>query len=32
MELALASLGQTDGRTVTEDIVANIFSRFCVGK
>ncbi len=32
MELALSSLGQIDGRKVTEDIVANIFSRFCVGK
>ena len=32
MELALSSLGQIDGRKVTEDIVSNIFARFCVGK
>ena len=31
-ELALASLGEVDGRSVDEDIVANIFSHFCVGK
>lgn len=32
MELALSALGQLDGRSVTEDIVHGIFSRFCVGK
>ena len=32
MELALSALGQIDGRSVTEDIVHGIFSRFCVGK
>jgi tRNA modification GTPase len=31
-ELALAALGEVDGRAVDEDIVANIFSHFCVGK
>lgn len=31
-ELALSALGEVDGRAVGEDIVANIFSRFCVGK
>ncbi len=29
---ALAALGETDGRTVNEEIVAEIFDRFCVGK
>ena len=29
---ALAALGEVDGRTVNEEIVAEIFSRFCVGK
>ena len=29
---ALAALGETDGRTVNEEIVAEIFGRFCVGK
>ena len=32
LEEALESLGETDGRTVNEDIVASIFSHFCVGK
>ncbi len=32
VENALSSLGELDGRTVTEDIVAKIFSNFCVGK
>ncbi len=32
IENALSSLGELDGRTVTEDIVAKIFSNFCVGK
>lgn len=31
-ESALAELSETDGRGVTEDIVAEIFSKFCVGK
>ena len=31
-ELALSAIGEVDGRAVGEDIVANIFSRFCVGK
>ena len=31
-ELALAEIGEIDGRTVGEDIVSAIFSRFCVGK
>ena len=32
VENTLASLGELDGRTVSEDIVAKIFSNFCVGK
>lgn len=32
LESALASLGETDGRAVTEEVVHKIFSRFCVGK
>ncbi len=32
LELALSSLGNLDGRKVTEDVVHNIFGRFCVGK
>ena len=32
MREALASLGQTNGREVNEDVVAEIFSHFCVGK
>ena len=32
VELALASLGELDGREVSEQIVADIFSHFCVGK
>ena len=32
LEAALASLGETDGRSVTENVVSEIFSRFCVGK
>ncbi len=31
-EGALSELAETDGRGVTEEIVAGIFSRFCVGK
>ena len=32
IEEAMVKLGEMDGREVGEDIVANIFSRFCVGK
>lgn len=32
IEAAMVNLGEIDGREVGEDIVANIFSRFCVGK
>lgn len=32
IEYAMASLGEIDGRTVTEEITSKIFSRFCVGK
>lgn len=32
LELALSELGNLDGRAVTEDVVHNIFGRFCVGK
>lgn len=32
LELALSTLGYLDGRKVTEDVVHNIFGRFCVGK
>ncbi|MBO7304456.1 MAG: tRNA uridine-5-carboxymethylaminomethyl(34) synthesis GTPase MnmE [Clostridia bacterium] len=32
VEAALAALGELDGRSVTEEIVADIFSKFCVGK
>ncbi len=32
VEAAMISLGELDGREVGEDIVANIFSKFCVGK
>ena len=31
-ELAASAVGEVDGRAVGEDIVADIFSRFCVGK
>ena len=31
-ENALSSLGEVDGRTVSEDIVSKIFANFCVGK
>lgn len=31
-ENALAALGEIDGRAVSEDIVSEIFSHFCVGK
>ncbi|MGM9681196.1 MAG: tRNA uridine-5-carboxymethylaminomethyl(34) synthesis GTPase MnmE [Eubacteriales bacterium] len=32
LELAMSALGQTDGRSVSADIVDAIFHRFCVGK
>ncbi|MBQ7170859.1 MAG: tRNA uridine-5-carboxymethylaminomethyl(34) synthesis GTPase MnmE, partial [Clostridia bacterium] len=31
-EEAIAALGELDGRSVSEEIVARVFSRFCVGK
>lgn len=31
-ERAMAALGEVDGRAVSEDVVAEIFSHFCVGK
>ena len=31
-EDAMRALGEVDGRTVSEDIVGEIFSHFCVGK
>ena len=32
IELALAKIGEVDGRAVSSEIVSDIFSRFCVGK
>lgn len=32
IEAALAALGETDGRGVSEEIVSEIFTHFCVGK
>ena len=32
IEMALTAIGEVDGRAVSEDVVNNIFSRFCVGK
>ena len=32
IEMALSALGELDGRQVSEAIVGEIFSRFCVGK
>lgn len=32
IELALSAIAEADGRTVSEDIVNEIFSHFCVGK
>ncbi len=32
LELALGALAETDGRSVGDDIVSHIFSKFCVGK
>ena len=31
-EEAMAALGELSGRTVKEDIINTVFSRFCVGK
>ena len=31
-EAALSALGELTGKTAREDLVAQIFSRFCVGK
>lgn len=32
LELALAAIGELDSRSVGEDVVRDIFGRFCVGK
>ncbi len=32
LEVALEALGEIDGRQVSEDVVTQIFSRFCIGK
>ncbi len=32
LELALAALAELDGRTVSDEIISEIFRRFCVGK
>ena len=32
VELALGEIGELDGRGVSEQVVADIFSKFCVGK
>ena len=32
IETAMSALGEVDGREIGEEIVADIFSRFCVGK
>lgn len=32
LENAMSALSELDGRAVSEDVVADIFSRFCVGK
>ena len=32
IEAAMQALGEVDGRDISEDIVSDIFSRFCVGK
>ena len=32
IELALGAIGELDGRSVSESVVGDIFSRFCVGK
>ena len=32
IELALGAIGELDGRSVSDEVTADIFSRFCVGK
>jgi tRNA modification GTPase len=32
LEQALSHIGELDSRSVGEDIVSDIFSRFCIGK
>ena len=32
IEMALGAISEVDGRSVSEEVVARIFSRFCVGK
>lgn len=32
VEAAMAAMGEIDGREISEDIVSEIFSKFCVGK
>ena len=32
IELALGAIGELDGRAVSEEVVADIFAKFCVGK
>ena len=32
VERAMQAVGELDSRAVSDDIVSNIFSRFCVGK
>ena len=32
VELALGAIGELDGKEVTEEVVSDIFARFCVGK
>ena len=32
IERALGALGEVDGRSVNEEIIKDIFTRFCVGK
>lgn len=32
VEQAMSALGELTGRTVSEDVTARIFERFCVGK
>ena len=32
LELALGAIGEIDGHSVAEEVVGEIFSRFCVGK
>ena len=32
IELAIGALGEVDGKSVSDEVVADIFSKFCVGK